>query len=139
MRIALLFAAFAAMTLPAACAKAGGQTDNLYGVETRSTPGEVKAGEKGQAEIKIRVKDGAHISEEAPLKIALSGKNVKLEKQQLSKADQAKQPDGPKFEVPFTAEQAGQGSVECDMTFYVCTEKLCERQTKKISIPVSVK
>ncbi len=138
MKRSLRAAAFAAPLLAAACALAG-QSDSLYQVESKAAPAELQAGAKGQLEIKIRTKKGAHISDEAPLKISLAGKNVKVEKEQLTKADGAKQEDGPKFEVPFVAEQQGQGSIEADMVFFVCTDKLCERQTKKLSVPVSVK
>ena len=33
---------------------------------------------------------------------------------------------------------AGKGTVEAKLTFFICTEQLCARQKKTISVPVEV-
>ena len=45
----------------------------------------------------------------------------------------------PRFEVPVTAGAAGSGKVEGKLTFFVCTEKICSRQQRDVSVPVEVK
>jgi hypothetical protein len=120
----------------------------LYEVKTEGSSAEVKAGEKGRVVISIAAKNGAHVSDEAPLRIELSSKDAKLEKERLTLADSvvkkapgsAEYPD-PRFEVGFTAPAAGAKatSVEAKLTFFICTDKVCARQTRALSFPVVVR
>ncbi|MEW5740798.1 MAG: hypothetical protein AB1938_17855 [Myxococcota bacterium] len=116
----------------------------LYDVTTEGTSTQVKAGEKGKVAIAIKTKEGAHVSDEAPLKIELSSKEAKLDKQKLAYADSLakkgegeKSPPDPRFEVAFTAPK-GKATVEAKLTFFICTDKICARQTKSLSLPVEV-
>lgn len=117
---------------------------SLYEVSTDGTSQKVTLGQAGKLVLAIKTKPGAHISDEAPLKIELTGSNVKPEKTKLSRADSvAQKADGqkfadPRFEVPFTAEAAGKGQLDAKITFFVCTEQLCARQQKTISLAVEV-
>jgi hypothetical protein len=117
----------------------------FYEVSTEGTTAKLKAGETGKVIIGIKAKNGAHVSDEAPLKIELSSKQSKLGKEKLTLADSLnKKKDGetnypdPRFEVPFTPTAQGPTTVEAKMTFFICTEKLCSRQTKNLSLPVEV-
>lgn len=117
----------------------------FYEVSTAGTTSKLKAGETGKVIIGIKAKNGAHVSDEAPLKIELSSKESKLSKEKLTLADSLnKKKDGetnypdPRFEVPFTPTAHGTTTVEAKMTFFICTEKLCSRQTKNLSLPVEV-
>jgi hypothetical protein len=117
---------------------------SLYDLDTAGTSQKVKAGEKGKLVIEIRAKSGAHISNEAPLKIELKGTGATPEKDKLvyqdsigQKRNGAEYPD-PRFEVPFTAPSAGKASIEAKMKFFVCTEKVCQPQQKTITLPVDV-
>jgi hypothetical protein len=120
---------------------------SLYDVKTDGTSAAVKAGEKGKIVIAIKAKNGAHVSDEAPLRIELSSKDAKLEKEKLTLADSlvkkaegsAEFPD-PRFEVGFMPSGTGTGkaSVDAKMTFFICTDKVCARQTKTLSFPVTV-
>jgi hypothetical protein len=118
---------------------------SLYELSTEGSSKTVTAGGAGKLVISIRTKGGAHISDETPLKVEISGTGVKPEKQKLSYADSitaksglARYPD-PRFEVPFAAGAAGKGSLDAKLTFFVCTEKVCARQQKSIHLPVEVK
>ncbi|MFL5320165.1 MAG: hypothetical protein ACJ790_10960 [Myxococcaceae bacterium] len=117
---------------------------NLYDLSSQGTTASVKSGGKGTLVLSITPKSGAHVSDEAPLKIELTGKNLKVEKAKLSREDSvAKKAEGqsyvaPRFEVPFTGEKAGSGSVDVKATFFICTDKICARQQKTLSVPVSV-
>jgi hypothetical protein len=116
----------------------------LYEVRTEGSSQKVKAGEKGTFVLAIKTKGGAHISEEAPLKVELSGQKVKPEKAKLGRTDSVGKKEAgqehadPRFEVPFTAEGSGKGSVDAKLTFFVCTAKICARQQKAVSVPVEV-
>jgi hypothetical protein len=119
---------------------------SLYEVKTDGSSTEVKGGEKGKVVISITAKNGAHVSDEAPLRIELSSKEAKLEKDKLTLADSlvkkaagsTEYPD-PRFEVAFTAPASGKATVDAKMTFFICTEKVCARQTKTLSFPVAVR
>lgn len=118
---------------------------SLYEVRTDGSSTALKAGEKGKVVIQIKAKNGAHVSDEAPLRIELSSKDAKLDKEKVTLADSlvkkvegsAEYPD-PKFEVGFTPSGAGKANVEAKMTFFICTDKICARQTKTLSFPVTV-
>jgi hypothetical protein len=137
---------FLVLSLTSLCAFAT-DTDvgTFYDVTTEGTTAKLKAGETGKVIISITAKNGAHVSDEAPLKIELSSKQSKLSKEKLTLADSInKKKEGetnypnPRFEVPFTPTAQGPTTVEAKMTFFICTEKLCSRQTKNLSLPVEV-
>src|SRR5260370_22231672 len=141
------FAVFGLFLVLASLGAQGQEPDvsSLYEVSTEGSSQTVNAGGSGKLVIAIRTKGGAHISDETPLKVEISGTRVKLEKQKLSYADSitaksglARYPD-PRFEVRFAAEAPGKRSVDAKLTFFVCTEKVCARQQKSIHLPVEVK
>ncbi len=117
----------------------------LYKLSTEGTTAKVAPGKKGTLVLEIQSLKGAHVSDEAPLRIQLSGTGAVVpEKTQLVYGDSVrkaspsvKYPD-PRFEVPFVAQGKGAGAVEAKMTFFVCTEQLCLRQQKTLSVPVTV-
>ncbi|MFP2931976.1 hypothetical protein ACLESO_43785 [Pyxidicoccus sp. 3LG] len=117
----------------------------LYEVSTEGTSTQVKAGEKGVFVLSIKTKPGAHVSEEAPLKLEVKGTQVSPAKEKLGREDSvAKKAAGqefvdPRFEVPLTAAAAaGKGTVDAKLLFFICTEKICARQQKTVSLPVEV-
>ncbi len=129
------------------CAKALADPDitSMYDVSTEGTSASVKAGEKGKVVISIHAKNGAHVSDEAPLRIELSSKESKLDKEKVTLADSLNKKDkeakvypDPRFEIGFTPATQGKTTVDARMTFFICTESLCSRQTKKLTLPVDV-
>ena len=133
------------MVVAALNAQAETDVATFYEVTTEGTSTKLKAGDTGKVVISIKAKNGAHVSDEAPLKIELSSKESKLSKEKLTLADslnpkkagETNYPD-PRFEVPFTPTAHGASTVEAKMTFFICTEKQCSRQTKNLSFPVEV-
>lgn len=116
----------------------------LYEITTEGTSKTLEAGKPGTFVFSVKTVDGAYISDEAPLRIELSGKNVKPEKARLTYADSltrkegAKPPPDPRFEVPITADGKGKGTVDAKATLFICTAKLCVRQQRTVSVPVEV-
>ena len=116
---------------------------SLYELTSDGTSAKLKTGEAGRLVIEIRAKGGAHISDEAPLRVQLKSAALKLSNESLGLKDStAKKVEGsfpnPRFEVPFTAAEKGAASVEASLSFFVCTEKLCSRQQKSLSVPITV-
>jgi hypothetical protein len=117
----------------------------LYKITTDGTSAKVPAGKKGTLVLEIQSLKGAHVSDEAPLKIKLSGTGaVAPEKAQLVYADSVRKPSAsvkypdPRFEVPLATQGKGPGTVEANMVFFVCTDQACLRQQKTVSVPVTV-
>lgn len=138
----------AAILAAAAAVPARAEADvaSLYEVSTEGTTTKMRAGDTGKVVIAIKTKNGAHVSDEAPLKIELSSTQVKLTKQKLTMADTLspkKSGDGdwpdPRFEVSFVPAAAAPATIEAKMTFFICTDKQCSRQTKQLSWAVEVK
>ncbi len=139
----LRFALVAALAV-ACVAKADPDVGSMYDISTEGSSKQVKAGEKGKVVIAIHTKEGAHVSADAPLKIELSSKELKADKEKLTLKDStAKKGDSheltaPTFEVAFAAQKPGKASMEAKMTFFICTDKLCARQQKTLTFPVDV-
>jgi hypothetical protein len=75
----------------------------------------------------------------------LSSKEAKLDKSKLTLSDSvtkkkagSNEYPNPRFEVPFTPTVQGKMSIEAKMTFFICTDKVCARQTKTLNVPVEV-
>jgi hypothetical protein len=115
----------------------------LYSVSTDGSVVSVKPGEKGKLVLAIQTKPGAHVSDEAPLKLELTGKAVQPEKKKLSLADsvapkaEGKKYTDPKFDVPFALDAgADKGELSAKLTFFICTDQLCARQQKTLKLDV---
>jgi hypothetical protein len=116
----------------------------LYQLSTEGTTARVAPGKTGTLVLEIQSLKGAHVSDEAPLRIQLSGTGpVKPEKTQLVYTDSLRKPSpsvkypDPRFEVPLAVSGKGPGTVEAKMTFFVCTAELCLRQQKTLTVPVT--
>ncbi len=113
-------------------------TSKLYdlGIQATAT---VAKGSAGSVSVRIAPKPGAEIHKEAPIKLQLEApKNVALAKDKLSRADVKMDGGAATFEVPFTANDAGKGTIEAKLSFYICTEKMCAHQERTASLPVAV-
>jgi hypothetical protein len=118
------------------------QTDDAaraYTIET--TPKlSLKKGETGEAKVTVVPRPDAHVSPEAPISMTLTGgPSVELPKQKLGRGD-AKETakKGVEFAIPVVAKAGGKDEVKGQLTFFICTEKLCERQKRDVSVPVTV-
>ena len=96
----------------------------------------VKKGAAAQARIAVVPRSDAHVSPDAPISLSLTADpSVTLAKAKLGRAD-AKETEakGVEFAVPFTA--AASGELKGTLSFFICTEKLCERQKREIAVRV---
>ena len=114
----------------------------LYELSSAGTTAAFKAAESGKVVLEIKCRPGAHVSDEAPLKIELKGQGVAPAKEKLTLADSVgKKAPGqeyadPRFEVALKADKPGKGQVDAKLTFFICTDKICARQQKTLSLPV---
>ena len=132
MRTALALALV--LALPAASRADDGA--NAYTIESTPGPLKVKKGAQAKAHVEIVPRKDAHVSPDAPLSVALSsGAGLKLEKAKLLRADTREtKARGVEFDVPFTA--TGSDELKASVSFFICTEKLCERQKRDVILAV---
>ena len=142
--LSFLAAAVVALTSTGGHAETPVDPASLYEVSTAGTSTKLKADGQGVFVLSIKSQPGAHVSDEAPLKLELKGTQLSFSRETLELKDSvAKKAAGqafadPRFEVPFKAAAAGKGTVEAKLTFFICTEQLCARQKKTFSVPVEV-
>ena len=136
-----LVAVFSALALPAfAQSDAHADAAKAYTIQTSQAPLKVKKGEKGEAKVTVVPRSDAHVSPDAPVSVAVSsGPALDLPKQKLGRPD-AKPTDakGVEFDVPFVGKQPGRDELRAQVTFFICTEKLCERQKRDVTLAVVV-
>jgi len=116
----------------------------LYELSAELSTAQVQEGQKARWQIAIVAKQGAHVSDEAPLRIELSGTNAAPEKKRLTLADSLVKPAvgekyaNPRFEAVYATVAPGEAKLDAKLTFFICTETLCARQVKSLSVPVQV-
>ena len=142
MRILISSIALACAVAAPAFAEEDAHADaaKAYKIETSQAPLKVKKGEKGQAKVAVVPRSDAHVSPEAPLSVTISaGPALELPKQKLGRPDaKATEAKGVEFDLPFVGKQAGKDELKAQVTFFICTEKLCERQKREVALAVVV-
>ncbi|OGQ78837.1 MAG: hypothetical protein A2289_11545 [Deltaproteobacteria bacterium RIFOXYA12_FULL_58_15] len=126
-----------ALSVIAGCtARAGESVDDAeatkdpgYTIATVVAPAPVKKGTEAKLEITITPKAPWVLKTSTPLKINLAASaGVKLDKTTL-KADDIANPDGTAKVVgtALTAESTGEKSIHGDLSFFLCTDQICQR------------
>ncbi|TMA25713.1 MAG: hypothetical protein E6J78_16530 [Deltaproteobacteria bacterium] len=111
-----------------------------YRIETSKAPIKVKKGGQASAHVEVVPRADAHVSPDAPISLTVSsGPAVKIAKAKLGRPE-AKETKarGVEFEVPFTAQNAGKDEIKGTLSFFICTEQLCERQKRELALAVEV-
>ena len=123
----------AAPTPPADAAAAA------YTLDVPTAPIKVKKGQAGTARIAVVPRGDGHVDPNAPAQVSLSaGPALELSKAKLSKEDARFENKGLQFDLPFTAKAAGPETLKANLTFFICTANLCERQKKEVVVNVLV-
>lgn len=118
---------------------------SLYELVAEPAAESARSGEPVKLRIAIRSKQGAYVSNEAPLRIDLSAQNATPAKERLTRADAiaagaptGQKPADPSWEAAYTAGDPGTATLEAKIAFFICTENLCARQQRTVSVPVQV-
>ena len=125
------------LTIALALLVASPDVSGTYRIETPKVV-KVKKGEQASARVEVVPRPDAHVSPDAPISLTMtSGPAVKLAKEKLGRAEAHEtKTHGVEFEVPFTA--SARDEMKGTLTFFICTEKLCERQKREIALAVEV-
>lgn len=110
-----------------------------YTLDVPTAPIKVKKGQAGTARIAVVPRGDGHVDPNAPTQVTLSaGPALELPKAKLSKGDAKFEAKGLSFDLPFTAKTAGAETLQANLTFFICTANLCERQKKDVVVNVLV-
>lgn len=141
MRTFVLALALALSPLAARADAAADEAARSFRIETEGSTRTVKSGGAGVVVISIVPLNGTHVHPQAPLKIALqSTPGLALSKTQLGHRDAADtKAEARRFEVPFTATQAGKQEARAKVDFFICSDKWCVKQSRDVAVPVEVK
>ena len=125
------------LTLALLLLAAAPDVSHTYHLEAPRTL-KVKRGEQAQARVEVVPHANAHVSPDAPISLTVKGgPAVTLIKEKLGRAEAREtERHGVAFDIPFTA--ASNDKVEANLSFFICTETLCERQQKQIALAVEV-
>jgi hypothetical protein len=111
-----------------------------YRIDTQGSTAEVNAGGKGTLVLAIVPVEKVHVHPQAPLKITLEAPGLTLEKTSLGHKDAVDpKAEGPRFEVPFVAAAAGKQEAKAKVDFFICSDQWCVKQTRDVTVTVSVK
>jgi len=112
---------------------------DTYRIETSKLV-KVRKGETGHARVEVVPRPDAHVSPDAPISLTVSaGHSVKLAKEKLGRPEAKEtKAKGVEFDVPFTAQAAGKDELRATLSFFICTEKLCEKQKRELALAVEV-
>ena len=117
----------------AAVVSAADPASLLYSLTAESSPDPVEAHGRGQLHIYLTPSASAHVSKDTPFKIDLSAQGAHFEKEHLRRVDAIA--DSPlHFRADFIAGDRGKAQLSAKATFFICTEKLCIRQQKQLSV-----
>lgn len=103
---------------------------------------EVVTGAKGSASLTIVPAAGRRVDTGAPvtLRLAVTPANgLELARKRFALADAADpRADAPRFDLPFTAAQAGSYQIVVDVRFWICAAKTCRPVREQATIDVTV-
>jgi hypothetical protein len=141
MRALLAVPLVLSLALGARAGEPGGDAARSYRIETEGSTRQVPVGGQGKLVLTIVPLGGTHVHPAAPLKIALSGTpGLKLARDVLGHQDAVDpKASGARFEVPFTAAQAGAQEARAKVDFFICSDQWCARQSRDVVLPVDVK
>ncbi len=111
-----------------------------YDIDTAASTAQIKVGERGKFVMAIRPRKDRKVHQQAPLSVALRAPaGIVLDKAKLGRKD-AVAGDDKKVElsVGFVAKSGGEQAIEADATFFICTDKWCQRMTEQVTVTVRV-
>lgn len=123
--------------------EAAAEAARAYQLEVTPGPVKVKAGAQGTAKVTVVPRPNAHVDPRAPLSLtaasASDGKIAEVSRaKQVNKDAKPTEKQGVEFELAFTGKAPGADALKAQVSFYICTANLCERQKRDVTVPVVV-
>ncbi|MFH1809013.1 MAG: hypothetical protein ABIJ09_09730 [Pseudomonadota bacterium] len=111
-----------------------------YNIETSASTKQIKVGERGNFVLAIVPGKDRKVHKQAPLSVTLRAPaGIVLDKAKLGRSDVTVD-DGKRMEmsVGFAAKSVGEQAIEANATFFICTDKWCQRMTEQVAVTVNV-
>jgi hypothetical protein len=124
------------LLLTPACVRAG---QDRYCIESQVSQPKISVGETAVVVLSIRLRPGATIDPEAPLKAVLLGRNLQLDHAELTRKDARLDPAGARFEVPVRGRRPGPAALYATLHFFVCVNNGCTRHVEDVRVPLEVR
>lgn len=111
-----------------------------YDIQTSASTKQLKVGERGKLVIAIIPTKDRKVHKQAPLSVSLRAPaGIVLDKAKLGRADVSQDSEKRlELSVGFTAKSMGEQSIEANASFFICTDKWCQRMSERIVIAVNV-
>jgi hypothetical protein len=108
--------------------------------EVRTAPAKATVGNKATTSVTLAGKNGWHLNEEFPIQLKLTPTSgVTVEKGLLGRKDLAESnKESARFEVAFTASEAGAKTIDAEAHFAVCQASSCRPVTEKVVLALDV-
>jgi DsbC/DsbD-like thiol-disulfide interchange protein len=118
--------------------RASAWADDLYAVT--ASPGKAVAGGKGQVSVTLEAKNGWKLNDQAPVSLKVTpGAGLTVDKPKLGRKDLASaDKHTARFDVPFTATEAGKKSLDAEAAYVICQESACKQVKEKLTVAVNV-
>lgn len=109
-----------------------------YNLTASTTPANVTAGLETTYELRITPKGAWKTKTETPFKADLSApKQVTLAKTAFANADLTSKDGSNVITTTFKAAK-GEHTIDAAVTFFLCTDQICQRFKDKLSLPIKV-
>jgi DsbC/DsbD-like thiol-disulfide interchange protein len=125
--------------LAAALAPGAASADEITYAVQKSAPA-AKVGVSANLSLTVVGKNGWHVNEEAPITASLKADpGVALPKVKLTRADLAQSTkQSVRFEIPFSASEAGKKTITAQTRFVMCQEQACKPVNEIVTLQVDV-
>ena len=116
------------------------ESDKPYVLAPVAEPAPVATGKPCQYKLSITPKAPWALKTSTPLKVKLAATpGLKLGKHVLTWQDATEsQGDARAVQAGCEGVSAGQQTVDADVSFFLCTEEICQRHVDKVTLPVQV-
>lgn len=111
-----------------------------YQIDTSASTKQVKVGERGKIVIAIVPLNDRKVHKQAPLSVTLRAPaGVVLDKAKLGRGDITQDSEKRlELTVGYSAKTMGEQAVEANASFFICTDKWCQRMSERLAITVKV-
>ncbi|HTU58767.1 MAG TPA: hypothetical protein VMF89_10040 [Polyangiales bacterium] len=101
--------------------------------------GPYKAGELSRIVVNLEPRGEFHVNQEYPIEISLKSEGASFPKASLARPDAAQFDEKKaRFDVPFTANSAGDTKILANVKFAVCTDENCVPDERDLALAVAV-
>lgn len=128
MRVSIFISTILCLATPGTAAFAADNTADIYNLSYEAQ-GDIASGKAGACALTISPKGKWTLKTNTPFKAMVTGSDgVNVSKEKYTAKDFASEKTPAKtINTEFTAAKAGAGTVNANLTFFLCTDEVCKR------------